>query len=186
MVPGPLNLTMLRQALHSGIVGVIASSISSRDFETFLHANMIDLLNCANPELLLPHLPPLTILLTEGLGTVAMPVRTIDLLNKYQGVTALLTGMTSVRANKYPELVISLPLEEARNNARAVMPDTRLQIGALVRICSGRYEGVIGEINYLFTHQQTFPSGIRAAAARIRLEEGSQLVVPLSILERIG
>ncbi|HET8846608.1 MAG TPA: hypothetical protein VFN35_34420 [Ktedonobacteraceae bacterium] len=186
LVPGPLNLAMLRQALHSGIAGVVASSVSSRDLESFLHADLIDLLHRANPELTLPHLPPLTILLTEGLGTVSMPVRTINLLSKYQGTTALLTGMTSVRAHKYPELVISLPLEEVRSGWRTTMPDTRLQMGALVRVCSGRYEGTIGEINYLFEHQQAFPSGIRAHAARVRLEDGSQLVIPLTVLERIG
>lgn len=186
VVPGPLNLAMLRQALHSGIAGVVASSISSRDFENFLHTDLIDLLNCANTELLLAQLPPLTVLLTEGLGTVAMPARTLNLLNKYQGVTALLSGATSVSAKVYPELVISFSEKEVAENPRPVMPDAELKPGALVRVCSGSYEGAIGEINYLFTHQQRFPSGIRAPAARVRLEDGSQLVVPLPVLERIG
>jgi hypothetical protein len=186
VVPGPLNLAMLRQALHSGLVGVVASSISSPDLENFLQTDLIDLLHCANPELPLAQLPPLTILLTEGLGTVAMPVRTINLLNKYQGVTSLLSGATSVSANVYPELVIPLSPKEIARNPRSVIPDTELKPGALVRICSGSYEGAIGEINYVFTHQQRFPSGIRERAARVQLEDGSQLVVPLPVLERIG
>ena len=186
VVPGPLNLDMLRQALNSGIVGVVASSLSSRDFEKFLHTDLIDLLNCANVELLLAHLPPLTVLLTEGLGTVAMPARTINLLDKYQGVTALLSGATSVSVKIYPELVIPLSQKEIAENPRPVMPDVELKPGALVRVCSGSYEGAIGEINYLFAHRQLFPSGIRAPAARVQLEDGSQLVVPLPVLERIG
>lgn len=186
VVPGPLNLAMLRQALHSGIAGVVASSVSSRDFENFLHTNLIDLLSCANAELLLAQLPPLTILLTEGLGTVAMPARTINLLSKYQGVTALLSGATSVSSKLYPELVIPLSQKEIAENPCPIMPDVELKPGALVRVCSGSYEGAIGEINYLFTHQQLFPSGVRARAARVQLEDGSQLVVPLPVLERIG
>ena len=186
VVPGPLNLAMLRQALNSGLAGVVASSISSRDFESFLRTDLIDLLNCAHPELLLANLPPLTVLLTEGLGTVAMPVRTIDLLNKYRGVNALLSGATSLSARIYPELVISLSEVNSQEGSHVAGPETELRTGALVRVCSGSYEGVIGEINYLFTHQQLFPSGIRERAARIHLEDGSLLVVPLPVLERIG
>lgn len=186
VVPGPLNLAMLRQALHSGIAGMIASSISSRDFESFLRTDLIDLLNCANPELLLTSLPPMTILLTEGLGTVSMPVHTIDLLSKYQGVTALLSGATSLSAKIYPELVIPLSETEPQESSNTAGPDTELRPGALVRVCSGSYEGAIGKINYLFSHQQRFPSGIRARAARVQLEDGSLLVVPLPVLERIG
>ncbi len=186
VVPGPLNLAMLRQAVNSGIVGIVASSISTQDFESFLHTNLLDLLNAPNPELLLKHMPPLTILLTEGLGSAAMPVRTLNLLNKYQGVTALLSGLASPRTPRYPELVIPLPVKEMIQHTSSTMPDLELKPGALVRVCSGRYEGTIGEINYLFSHQQTFPSGIKARAARIRLEDGSLLVVPLPVLERIG
>jgi hypothetical protein len=134
VVPGPLNLAMLRQALNSGIAGIVASSISSRDFEYFLHTNLIDLLNCANVDLILSHLPPLTVLLTEGLGTAAMPLRTLDLLSKYQGMTALLSGSTSIRARRYPELVISLPNADAKQGGHSTMPDMELKRGALVRV----------------------------------------------------
>jgi len=186
VVPGPLTLTILRQALSCGVVGVIASSIALQDLETFLCIDLIDLLTCLNPELLLSALPPLTILLTEGLGTISMPVRTINLCNKYQGVTALLCGMTSLSAQIAPELLIPLSSAELRGQLGAVKPDVELRPGALVRVCSGSYAGTPGKIDYLFSHQQRFPSGIRARAARIRLEDGSLLIVPLPVLERIG
>lgn len=185
-VPGPLNLSMLYQAANSRVAGVVASSISSRDFEKFLHTNLIDLLHCANVELLLTHLPSLTVMLTEGLGTIGMPVRTINLLDKHQGRTVLLSGATSLSASIYPELVMPLTLKESMESPLALKPETDLKLGALVRVCSGSYEGAIGEINYLFAHQQRFPSGVRTRAARLQLEDGSQLVVPLPVLERIG
>jgi hypothetical protein len=186
VVPGPLNLDMLHQAVHSGIAGVVASSISSRDFESFVRTNLIDLLHCANIELLLAHLPPLTVMLTEGLGTIAMPVRTINLLDKHQGKTVLLSGATSLSTNVYPELLMSLSPDEIKGSQLALKPETELVLGALVRVCSGSYEGSIGEIYYLFSHRQRFPSGVQARAARVLLEDGSQLVVPLLVLERIG
>jgi hypothetical protein len=186
VVPGPLNLSIARRALYSGIAGVVASSMALRDLEVFLRTDLIDLLNCAHPELLLSTLPPLTILLTEGLGVFAMPVRTINLCNKYQGVTALLSGATSLSAQIYPELVIPLAETEPQERTTETRPDGELRPGALARVCSGSYEGAIGKIDYLFSHQQLFPSGIRARAARMRLEDGSLLIVPLPVLVRIG
>jgi hypothetical protein len=186
VVPGPLNFAMLRQAMNMGVAGIVASSISSRDLEGFLGTNLITLITSMDIELANAPLPPLTLLLTEGLGTVAMPTRTINLLNQYQGSMALLSGMTFIRQSIYPELIISLPVHEIQQNWRPVQPDPTLRVGSQVRICSGSYEGAIGEIVYFYINMQTFASGVRAHAARVRLEDGSTLIIPLFLLERIG
>jgi hypothetical protein len=186
VVPGPLNFAMLRQAMNAGVVGIVASSISSRDLEDFLRTDLIALINRFDIELAYANLPPITLLFTEGLGTVAMPARTINLLSQHQGSMALLSGATSIRQSIYPELIISLSLQEVRQHWRPVQPDPALVIGSQVRICSGNFEGAIGEIDHLFLYQQTFASGVRGRAARVRLEDGSTLVIPLYLLERIG
>ncbi len=186
ITPGPLNFAMLRQAMISGVVGVIASSISSRDFEGFLRTDLIELIDSVDVELAQAHLPQMTVLLTEGLGTIAMPARTMNLLSHYQGSIALLSGATSVRQGIFPELVISLPAKEVQQNWHPVQPDPILTLGAQVRVCSGDHEGAIGSIDYLYSHEQVFPSGIRARAARLRLEDGSMLTIPLTLVERIS
>ena len=186
VVPGPLNSSMLREVLASGVVGVIASSIPFRDLEGFLQTNLVELINRIDVESTQAHLPPVTILLTEGIGIFAMPVRTINFLSHYQGSIALLSGATSIRQGIFPELVISLPLVEIQQHWHPMRPDTTLSIGAQVRVCSGDHEGAIGTINYLYSHQQVFASGILARAALLRLEDGSLLTVPLSIIERIS
>lgn len=186
VVPGPLNFAMLRQAMSFRIAGIVASSISSRDLADFLRTDLIALINSIDIELAQEHLPPITLLFTEGLGTVTMPARTINLLNRYQGSMALLSGATSIRQSIYPELIISLPVKEVQRNWQPVQPDPALTVGSLVRICSGIHEGLVGKIDHLFIYQQTFASGVRGRAARIRLEDGSTLVIPLTLLERIG
>ena len=186
VVPGPLNLAMLHRAMASGIIGVIASSISSRDLEGFLRADLIDLISSVDAELAQVPLPPLTVLFTEGLGTIAMPVRTINLLSYYQGSIALLTGATSVRQGVFPELVISLPPKEVQEGWQPLQPDPAVILGSQVRVCSGEYEGAIGTVTYLFTHQQTFLSGVQARATHLLLEDGSMVTVPLMSVERIS
>ena len=186
IIPGPLNSNMLRRATVAGVAGVIASSISSRDLESFLHVNLIELIDSIDVESAQARLPQVTILLTEGPGTMAMPTRTIHLLSHYQGLMALLSGATSIRQGIFPELVISLPAAELQQNWHPVQPDTTLSIGAQVRVCSGDHEGAIGTIDYLYSHQQVFSSGILARSARLRLENGSLLTVPLSLIERVS
>ncbi len=186
VVPGPLNFAMLRQAMNMGVAGVVASSISSRDLEGFLGTNLISLISQVDAERASESLPPITLLFTEGLGTVAMPPPTVHLLSQYQGSMALLSGMTFIRKSIYPELVISLPEHEFRPDWQFTQPDPMLRVGAQVRICSGNYEGATGEIRYLYIYKQTFASGIRARAARVRLDDDTTIVVPLFLLERIG
>ena len=186
VVPGPLNFAMLLQAMNIGVAGIVASSISSRDLEDFLGTNLIALLNSMDIVRANMFLPRLTVLLTEGLGTVAMPARTIHLLSKNQGSMALLSGMTFLRQAIYPELIISLPVQGSQQNWRSVEPDPRLFVGSQVRILSGSYEGATGEITYLYIYMQTFASSVRGRAARVRLEDGSTLIMPLFLLERIG
>lgn len=186
-VPGPVNFMMLRQAVTSGVVGIVASSIALRDLEGFLSTDLLELLNARDSELAQAHLPPLTVFLSEGLGNVAMSVRVMNMLSRYQGSIALLSGVTSVRQHIFPELIISLPKEtQAVQGASPTTSTPSLSLGAQVRICSGEREGTIGIIDYLFTHQQVFASGIRTQAVRLRLEDGSFVVVPLLHVERIG
>lgn len=186
VVPGPLNLVMLHRAMASGVIGVIASSISSRDLEGFLRTDLIELMSSVDAELAQVPLPPLTVLFTEGLGTIAMPVHTINLLSHYQGSIALLTGATSVRQGVFPELVISLPPEEVQEGWQPVQPNPTVILGSQVRVCSGEYEGAIGTVAYLFAHQQTFLSRVQARATRLLLEDGSMVTVPLTSVERIS
>lgn len=185
-IPGPVNFALLRQAMISGVVGVVASSISSRDLEGFLRVDLIKLINSVDVEMAQAALPRITIMLTEGLGTMAMPMRTVDLLKHYRGSIALLSGATSVRQGIFPELVISLPASEVQPDWQPPQPDLTLKVGVRVRISSGEYEGAIGIVDYLFAHEQVFSSGIRARAARVRLESGTMITAPLTLLEVIS
>lgn len=188
-IPGPLNFSMLRQAASSGVVGIIASSISLQDLEGFLRIDLTQLLNAETSEqaqTLQAHFPPLTLLFTEGLGATAMPVRIINLLSQYEGSIVLLSGITAIRQGIVPELVISLPARQAQQPVQPVQPDLALTLHAQVRVCAGEHMGAIGTIDHLFAYEQAFPAGIRARAVRLRLEDGSTLVVPTTQIERIG
>ena len=185
VVPGPLNFALLRQAQSSGIAGIIASSISLEDLEGFLRTDVIQLLTIPDIELAQSRLPDMTLLLTEGLGAIAMPIRIINLLSQYQGSIALLSGTTSLRYHLVPELLISLPAPYPGEPLQDIRPDLALTLGTLVRVCVGEETGSIGFIDYFFAYEQKFPSGLYVRALRIRREDGSPLIVPIAHVQRI-
>lgn len=186
IVPGPLTFGLLHQALNSGVVGVIASSIALRDLEGFLRADYLHLLKIAALDLAQEQLPPLTLMLTEGIGSAIMPVHTMNLLTHYQGSIGLLSGTTSLIHNYFPELVISIPLIEIDKDWQAVQPDSTLALGAHVRVCGGQRNGAVGIIDYFYSYEQIFASGLRTRAVRLRLDDGSFYTVPLTLIERIS
>ena len=198
VVPEPLNLMFLRQSVASGVVGIVSSSIALKDLEGFLHADLIAFLQEERTEqrmLLQQHFPRLTLLFTQGLAPdrrgsglplPRMPAKLVNTLSQYEGSIALLSGETSLRNSIVPELMISLPANDNPLASPAIQPDTLLVPGAEVRVHGGEQQGITGTIDYLFAYEQKFPSGLSARAARLRLEDGSFLVVPLLSLERIG
>ena len=186
VIPGPVNAALLRQAINSGVAGIVASSITTHDLESFLGVDMLDLLNSVNVDMAQATLPPLTLLFTEGPGTIPMPEATMRALSQRHGSIALISGVTSVRYAMSPELVISLPVAEAQQDWQPVSPDPTLLLDSWVRVSAGMYEGEIGQIEHFFAHQHVFLSGVCARAARLRLADGSRLIVPLMNLERIG
>jgi hypothetical protein len=108
IVRGCLTFQHLRSALDSGAMGIVAASITLRDLEGFLRTDLLQMLTNLDLEAALPHLPSLTLMLTEGIGVRKMPEATFRLLNDKQGASALLSGLTSVRWGVRPDLVISL------------------------------------------------------------------------------
>ena len=185
VIPGPASFAMLRQAIASGVVGVVAASIEMRDFEGFLGLDLFDLLNSIDVDMAQARLPSLTLLFTEGFGSQSMPQTTFQLLARYQGSIALLSGVTSTRYALYPELVISLPEAEVQRHWQPSSPDTTLRLGVRVRVCSDPHAGITGNIDYFFVHQHRFLSGIQGRAVRLRLADGTTVIVPIMNVERI-
>ncbi len=186
VVPGSLTFGLMHQALNSGVVGVIASSIALRDLEGFLQTDYLQLLRARDIERAQSQLPPLTLLLTEGIGSAIMPTHVLNLLQQYQGSIGLLTGIRSLTQNLYPELIISIPQAEVEKDWQEVQPDTTLFQGVQVRICGGEHNGTVGRIDYFFSYEQVFSSSLRTRAVRLLLDDGSFIVVPATMIARIS
>lgn len=180
LYPQPAPLMLLQRAAASGAAGVIAPSVSVRELEAFARVDLtllLDGLAFGFPQ------PPLSVLLTEGLGALPMAPATFQVLSQHAQRTVLLAGRTVPSRNARPEVLLSLP---PGTPAAKVPLDSRITEGAFVVVSGGPGRGARGEVVHVFARQQLTGPGILTRAATVRLEDGNVVVLPLHTLDRIG
>ena len=124
------------------------------------------------------------ILLTEGFGAMPMNSSAFQLLRGHVGADVSLNAQGG---NEYEGLrpEVFIPLEQAGQPPESVEIQP-FRVGLQVRILSNPYQGQVGQITAMMPASTLFASGIRAMAAEISLEDGSEAILPLANLEVLG
>lgn len=124
------------------------------------------------------------IVLTDGFGTTPMNSAAYRLITTNAKREATLNAEAFDRySGARPEVIIPLPATTA--------PPLPLDVEALapgqtVWVRRQPAAGSIGTILSLYPGLATFPSGLRAPGAEVRLENGAQMLIPLVNLEVVG
>lgn len=127
---------------------------------------------------------PIPIVLTDGVGYRPMNTAAFKLLTtNIKRDVALNAEIYDRYRGARPEVLIPLPTAEAPPLAREV---EIFAPGLQVRVCRSPHLGALGTIVRLHPEPAHFPSGLRAPAAEIRLENGEQALLPLINLEVVG
>ena len=86
-------------------------------------------------------------------------------------------------AGKRPEVIIPLPSSRGTSPPLAIEDFT---IGKKVRVARSPYLAKTGTIGTLYLDAIEFPSGVKAPAAQVNLENGESVKIPLVNLEVVG
>jgi hypothetical protein len=124
------------------------------------------------------------IVVTDGFGNIPMNSAAFRLLSTSNKREVTLNAEPFDRySGRRPEVIIPLPAETRPAEPRDVVV---FAPGQTVRIRRQPATSMIGTILSMPGGLTTFPSGLRASGAEVRLENGQQLLVPLVNLEVVG
>lgn len=124
------------------------------------------------------------IIVTDGFGAMPMNSAAFKLLttNNKREVTVNAEHFDRYSGNR-PEVIIPLPVSSDPPEPNSF---ETFAVGQTVRLRRPPSAGMIGTLSNLPVGLSTLPSGLRAPAAEVRLENGETVLVPLVNLEVVG
>lgn len=155
--------TVLDQAIQMKVRGLIAGSMDGGLLEAARNASF-------------------PILLTEGLGHVAMAAPIFKLLRSNVGREASISALTRTRWGvQRPEIVIPLPSDSKLEPPAFGVP---LAVGVRVRVLRGSRQGKVGQVTALPELPQQIETGAKVHCAEVDLGgDDGRTLVPFANLE---
>jgi len=121
---------------------------------------------------------------TEGFGRRPMNIAAYKLLTtNAKREVAINAEIYDSHTGARPEVFIPLPISQEPPMLREL---ETFAPGQQVRMCRRPHLGEIGQLVNLRPGLTRLPSGLRAPAADVKLENGEQITVPLVNLEVLG
>lgn len=183
LVAGSLiTIGVLNRAREVGVKALIAGGIGDADLRTILGYDL-GVAITGSEEI------GLTVVVTEGFGTMTMAKRTFDLLSSRKGMKTSISGATQIRAGVIrPEVVI--PLETARSSKDEQFggdaPSSGLVVGSPVRVIREPYFGRIGKVAGLPPELQKLETEAMVRVLSVEFEDGgAAAVIPRANVELI-
>ena len=134
---------------------------------------------------------PFPVVVTDGFGHIPMSEAGFRLLKSLEGHAASMTGQTQIRAGALRPEVIS-PLAGDRAVTGAAPAETgpeaaaavgELALGARVRLIRYPRFGKVGRVTELPDELREIATGARSRVVVVRLDDGTEAVVPRSNVE---
>ena len=168
----------LRKAADVGVIGIVVGGIIDKDLIAFLGYDIgVAITGHENITL--------TLVITEGFGTIAMARRTFELLKSLEGKSASINGATQIRAGVIrPEVIVPLPPSAEPLKAEA-SDEGSLVIGTPIRLIREPYFGKLATVAALPPQLTIVGSGASVRVLEAALDDGSVVIVPRANVEII-
>ena len=182
LVGGSLVTTdTIHQAIQHGVRGIIAGGIDDADLRELLGYELGVAITGSEKI-------GITLVITEGFGSIAMAEQTFTLLKAREGMKTSINGATQIRAGVVrPEIVIPLASEAtgSRSAAEAGAAEGILEVGSSVRIIREPYFGRLGRVTEMPVELQDLETEARVRVLRVELADGQQTTLPRANVEAI-
>ena len=187
VVVGGASVTLggLRRAAEVGAAGVVVGGVVDRDLIQYLRGALGDPSYDIGVAITGQEAIPLTLVVTEGFGSIAMSARAFDLLRSLSGRAASINGATQIRAGVIrPEVIV--PLDPSGANGQSSSGETgQLAEGTPIRIIREPHFGALGTVAALPPELCQIESETWVRVLQALLADGSTVTVPRANVEII-
>ena len=171
----------IQKAIQQGVKGIIAGGIDDADLRELLGYEL-GVAITGSEEI------GITLVITEGFGSIAMAEHTFTLLKAREGMKTSINGATQIRAGVVrPEILIPIAPETTETSSEAgdAATEGMLEIGSSVRIIREPYFGKLGRVTELPVELQNLETEAQVRVLRVELENGEQTTLPRANVEAI-
>jgi hypothetical protein len=173
-----VTVDAIRRAREEGVRAIVAGGCDDADIKALLGYDL-GVAITGHEDI------GITVVLTEGFGTIPMAGKTFELLQHCDGMKASVNGATQIRAGVMrPEIVV--PLHTDTITAREDTLGLTLDVGARVRAIRDPYFGRLGIVTALPAELTQLPTESRARVLELRFDDGEEAVVPRANIEVIA
>ncbi|MFQ5499655.1 MAG: hypothetical protein ACE5FH_08275 [Candidatus Zixiibacteriota bacterium] len=169
----------MKKAIKAGVKGIVVGGFDDKDLRDFLGYD-IGVAITGSEDI------GLTLVVTEGFGSINMAGQTFDLLKKHEGEVACINGATQIRAGVIrPEVVIPSSDQNLDHTEGVAEEILGLTVGGQVRVIRHPYFGRIGNVSDLPSPLQKLESESMARVLEVKFESGDKALVPRANVEMI-
>ena len=178
LVGGSLITTdAIQKAIQLGVLGIIAGGIDDADLRQLLGYEL-GVAITGSEEL------GITLVITEGFGSIAMAERTFALLKEREGMKTSINGATQIRAGVVrPEILI--PLITETENTHTDAPAGLLEIGSPIRVIREPHFGKLGRVTKLPIELHKLETEAEVRVLSVEFEDGEKTTLPRANVEAI-
>ena len=170
------NETIMK-AVEIGVKGVIAGGIDDGDLRKLLGYEL-GVAITGSEEL------GITLVITEGFGTIAMADRTFEILKTRVGMKTSINGATQIRAGVVrPEILI--PYELHGQDIQNENSISTLDIGSPIRVIREPYFGKLGYVTELPIGLQKLETEAEVRVLKVEFDDGEIITLPRANVEAI-
>ncbi len=170
------NETIMK-AVDMGVKGLIAGGIDDADLRKLLGYEL-GVAITGSEEL------GITLVITEGFGTIAIAERTFAILKSQEGMKTSINGATQIRAGVVrPEILI--PYMSQGEDLQDDKSVGILEIGSPVRVIREPHFGKLGRVTKLPIELQKLETEAEVRVLQVELEDGETTTLPRANVEAI-
>ncbi len=177
-----MTAAAIARAREVGAAAVVSGGIDDQDLRDFL-GHDIGVAVTGSERM------GITLIVTEGFGSIAMAARTFALLASHAGRTASVNGATQIRAGVMrPEIVVPLEAGGVAGEGAVVAGGATagvLEVGTPVRVIRDPHFGVLGTVAALPEQPAVLGSGSKARVLEVAVAGGERITVPRANVELI-